>query len=70
MDRSEDALYQAKQRTIAIFDEYYASICEEQARREATHIAEREEERKQAAFLRNRCTVGEKYKSYMSRGTW
>jgi hypothetical protein len=51
MDRSEDALYQAQQRTIAIIDEYYTSIREDQACREAIRIAEREEERKRAAIF-------------------
>ena len=51
IDRSEDALYQAEYRTIAIIDEFYASIREDQARRDAIRIAEREEERKRAAIF-------------------
>jgi hypothetical protein len=51
IDRLLDALYQAEQRIIAIIDEYYASICEDQARREAIRITEREEERKRAAIF-------------------
>jgi hypothetical protein len=46
-----DALYQAEQSIIAIIDEYYASIREDQARRRAIRITEREEERKLAAIF-------------------
>jgi hypothetical protein len=41
MDHSVDALYQEEQRIIAIIDEYYASMREDQARRKAIRANER-----------------------------
>ena len=54
MEHSQNVLNQAEQRTVAIIDEYYASLREEQARREAKRIDERKEERKRAAIFAGR----------------
>jgi hypothetical protein len=51
IDRSVDALYQEEQRTIAIIDEYYASMREDQARRKAIRATERIEEHKRTAVF-------------------
>ena len=51
MEHSQNALDQAEQRRIAIIDDYYASLREEQARRKANRNAERKEKRKRAAIF-------------------
>ena len=48
MEHAQNALDQSEQRTLAIIDEYYESLREEQERREASRSAERKEERKRA----------------------
>ena len=51
MEHAQLALDHTEHRTLAIIDEYYESLREEQARREASRNAERKEERKRAAII-------------------
>ena len=51
MDRLDNALSQEEQRTIAIIDEYYASMRAEQSRLEAMRATEIVEEHKRAAIF-------------------
>ena len=51
MAHTEEVLNQEEQRTLAIIDDYYESLREEHARREASSDAERRAERQRAAFF-------------------
>jgi hypothetical protein len=65
VDRLKNDLSQEEQRTVAIIDEYYASLRADQARQKVIRATERIEEHKRAAIYTQQCNVGEKPKSYM-----
>ena len=51
MAHTQELLNQEEQRAIVIIDEYYQSLREDHARREASRDAERRAERQRAAFF-------------------
>ena len=51
MAHTQELLNQEEQRTLVIIDEYYESLREDHARREASRDAERRAERQRAAFF-------------------